>query len=152
MRTASLLTFGLTAALVAGCAASVAEQRKEAIEVWAGNHPEASQELGAWVGNHPEAAALFFEWDGHHSERAHQFVTWTISNPGAPIEAFTQTHPGWEYFDRINETHRPAAQAFMAWCRRHPAAAEALMSHPGGLTWAGHHLYSDRWHMEHPGA
>jgi hypothetical protein len=33
----------------------------------------------------------------------------------------------------------------MDWCRRHPEAAEALMSHPGGLDWAGRHIYASQW-------
>jgi hypothetical protein len=41
--------------------------------------------------------------------------------------------------------HQPAANAFMGWCRHHPEAAEKLMSHPGGLNWAGHHLYAAYW-------
>jgi hypothetical protein len=24
------------------------------------------------------------------------------------------------------------------------------MEHRGGLAWAGHHLYSELWHLEHP--
>jgi len=145
------MKIALIAILVTGCAASVAEQRKEGIEQWAGNHPEASRELGVWVQTHPQAAALFFEWDGQHPDRSHEFVTWTITHPAQPIETFVATHPGWQYFDRIMEQHRPAAEAFMAWCRRHAQAAELLMNHSGGLIWAGRHLYADAWHMEHPG-
>jgi hypothetical protein len=137
--------------LVAGCAASVAERREEGIERWSANHPEAARELGVWVQTHPQAAALFFEWDGHHPERSHEFVFWTITHPAQPLEAFTATHPGWPVFDRIMETHRPAAEAFMMWCRRHGPAAETLMNHQGGLIWAGRHLYADAWHMENPG-
>jgi hypothetical protein len=147
----AVMKTALIVLLAAGCGASVAEQRRDSIEQWAGNHPEASRELGVWVQTHPEAAALFFEWDGHHPERSHEFVTWTIQHPAQPIETFVVMHPGWQYFDRIMEQHRPAAEAFMAWCRRHPPAAERLMSHPGGLIWAGRHLYADSWHMEHPG-
>jgi hypothetical protein len=124
---------------------------KAAIEQWSGNHPAASQELGGWVQTHPDAAAKFFEWDSHHPERAHEFVTWTIYHPNQPIEGFVVTHPGWQYFDQISMHHRPAADAFMIWCRRHAQAAEALMNHPGGLYWAGHHLYASYWHMEQPG-
>jgi hypothetical protein len=29
----------------------------------------------------------------------------------------------------------------MAWCRRHPPAAQALMNHPRALEWVGHNLY-----------
>ena len=141
----------LLALLSAGCAASVAERREEGIERWAGNHPDAARELGVWVQTHPQAAALFLEWDGHNPERSHEFVTWVITYPAQPIEGFVATHPGWPYFARIMESHRPAAEAFMAWCRRHPQAAEALMNHPGGLDWAGRHLYASSWHMDNPG-
>ena len=57
------------------------------------------------------------------------------------LDAFVRTHPGWPFFNEIMERHRPAAEGFMAWCRRHPPAAQALMNHPRGLEWAGHHLY-----------
>ena len=120
------------------------------LDMWSKNHPEASRELGTWVRNHPEAARLFFEWDGTHPERSHEFVTWAIMNPGASIQAFISTHPGWPVFDTIVGSHRPAANTFMQWCRRHPRAAEALMSHPGGLRWAGDHLYAEHWSLTHP--
>jgi hypothetical protein len=137
-----LLSFGLAAC------ASAPPRREIAIERWSENHPQAARELGLWVREHPQAAPLFFEWDGQHPEKSREFVTWSIYNPAQPIEGFVATHPGWAYFDRIMESHRPAAESFMMWCRRHPAAAEALMSHPGALKWAGHHLYAADWHME----
>lgn len=146
----SLGSIVMLAALVGGCAHSP-PPAKVGMERWAENHPVASEELGGWVRQHPEAASLFFQWDSQHPERAHEFVTWTIRHPGQPIEGFVATHPGWQYFDRICEHHRPAADLFMAWCRRHPEAAEALMNHPGGLYWAGTHLYAGSWHMENPG-
>jgi hypothetical protein len=121
----SLGSFVLLAALVGGCAHSP-PPAQAGIERWAENHPAASQELGGWVQQH-------------------------INHPNQPIEGFVATHPGWQYFDRISEHHRPAADLFMAWCRRHPEAAEALMNHPGGLYWAGTHLYAGSWHMENPG-
>jgi hypothetical protein len=120
------------------------------LDAWSKNHPEASRELGTWVRDHPEAARLFFEWDGTHPERSKEFVTWAITSPGAPIQAFISTHPGWPLFDRIVGSHRPAANAFLAWSRRHPRAAEALMNHPGGLRWAGDHLYAEYWSLERP--
>ena len=144
---ASLLVASLLA--VSGCAH---EPRGQAsIEQWSGNHPQASEELGGWVKAHPDAAARFFDWDAQHPERAHEFVTWTLYHPALGIDAFVALHPGWPQFDQIAQHHRPAANAFMAWCRRHPRAAEALMNHPGGLYWAGHHLYAGYWHMETPG-
>ncbi len=120
------------------------------IERWSRNHPVASQELGEWVKNHPDAAAKFFEWDGHHPERSREFVTWTIAHPLQGIDAFVVTHRGWPVFDVIMERHRPAAETFMAWSRRHPRAAEALMMHPRGLQWAGNHLWREHWSLEHP--
>jgi hypothetical protein len=131
-----------------GCATAPPPNREVSLESWAEHHPEASKELGLWVREHAQAAALFFDWDGHHAAQSQEFVTWAISHPGEPIEAFTGTHPRWDRFDRIMESHRPAAEAFLGWCRRHPDAAEALMHHPGGLEWAGHHLYAADWHME----
>jgi len=122
--------------------------REASIERWADNHPEASRELGVWVRTHQQAGPVFFEWDSQHPARAQQFVIWTVRHPSEPIEAFTSTHPRWPGFEKIMETHRPATQAFMDWCRRHPAAAEALMRHPGGLHWAGHHIFKAEWHLE----
>ena len=120
------------------------------LDMWSKNHPQASVELGTWVRNHPQAARLMFEWDGTHPARSKEFVTWTIMHPAQPIQSFITTHPGWPYFDQIAATHRPAANAFMAWCRRHPQAAETLMNHPGGLRWAGDHLYAEYWSLERP--
>ena len=148
MATRALLALASTVMLY-GCAH--APRGEASIEQWSQNHPVASQELGVWVQQHPDAAARFFEWDGHHPERAHEFVTWTIYHPNQPIEGFVVTHRGWQYFDQIALNHRAGADAFMAWCRRHPQPAEALMNHPGGLNWAGHHLYASSWHMEQPG-
>jgi hypothetical protein len=111
------------------------------LERWAQVHPEAARELGDWARNHPEAAQRFFEWDGRHPEKAHEFVTWTVTQPSGGLDAFVATHPGWPFFKDVVERHRPAGEAFIVWCRRHPAAAEALMNHPRGLEWAGHHLY-----------
>jgi hypothetical protein len=135
--------------LLVACA--TARPQPAGLEQWQVRHPEASTELGAWVRAFPDAAGQFFEWDAHHTERAHEFVTWTIRYPGQPVDAFVATHPGWRGLDGILLTYRPGAEAFMAWCRRHPEAAEDLMSHPGGLQWAGHHLYQESWYMEHPG-
>jgi hypothetical protein len=147
-RFAPLVAFAIA---VAGCAASTpppANPGPAGIEQWEHNHPEAARELGTWVQEHPDAAAKFFEWDGHHHEKATEFVLWTIANPGANIDAFVVSHPGWQYFDKIMESHRPAAEIFMTWARHHGPAAQALMNHPGGLDWAGHHLYAASWHME----
>lgn len=128
----------------------VAFAEPKGIDQWSKNHPEASRELGDWVKAHPEAAQKFFEWDGHHPERSKEFVTWAITHPGDNVDVFVLAHPKWEYFDAIMEHHRPAAESFVAWARKHAKAAEALMSHPKGLEWAGHHLYKEHWQMEHP--
>ncbi len=129
---------------------TVALAEPPGLDMWSRNHPVASRELGGWVKGHPRAARLFFEWDGTHPERSHAFVTWAITHPAQPIRAFIATHPGWPTFDQIAASHRPAANAFMGWCRRHPRAAEALMNHPGGLRWAGDHLYAEYWALKRP--
>jgi len=120
------------------------------LKVWQRNHPAASRELGEWVKNHPAAAERFFEWDGHHPMKSKELVTWAIDHPGENVDVFVLAHRGWPVFEEIMERHRPAAEGFVAWCRRHPQAAEALMSHPRGLEWAGRHLYAGLWHLEHP--
>lgn len=135
-------------ALGAGTACAPPAQAAHApggLETWERNHPEAARALGVWARGHGPAAGRFFEWDAHHTERAHAFVTWSIEHPGLGARAFADTHPGWEYFDVIVREHLPAANAFMNWCRHYPEAAESLMNHPGGLAWAGHHLYQDAW-------
>jgi hypothetical protein len=135
---------------VAALVPALALAEPPGLDHWSKNHPQASAELGEWVRAHPQAARLMFEWDGTHPERAKAFVTWTIAHPAQPIETFTATHPGWPYFDQLSGTHRPAMDAFMAWCRRHPNAAETLVRHPGGLRWAGNHLYAEYWSLEQP--
>ena len=125
------------------------EPPAEQIEVWEQHHEAAARALGEWVKTHPLAARAFFEWDGHHPERAHDFVTWCIVNNPAPIDGYIAGHAGWPEFVAITESHRPAANAFVAWTRRFPPAAEALMAHPRGLEWAGNHLYKSMWEMEH---
>jgi hypothetical protein len=137
----ALLAIGILAC--AGCVVRAAGPPPSAaagIEQWNMNHPEAARDLCAWVQSHPDAAHQFFDWDGHHPERSHEFVSWAITHPGENIDWFVNQHPGWQGFDVMTESHRPAANAFIAWCRRHPRAAEALMSHPRGLEWAGNHL------------
>jgi hypothetical protein len=119
------------------------------MEGWDRAHPEAARELGAWVRNHPEAAELFFEWDAHHPEATREFIGWTLRHPADNIDVFVLEHRKWEYFDRISEQHRPAAEAFMAWARRNAQAAETLANHPRGLAWAGDHLYQAERKMGH---
>ena len=138
------------AVAVAALVPALALAEPPGLERWSENHPQASRELGEWVREHPQAARIFFEWDGTHPERSKEFVTWAIAHPAQPIATFIATHPGWPRFDELASSHRPAANAFMGWCRRHPPAAEALMHHPGGLRWAGDHLYAEYWHLERP--
>jgi hypothetical protein len=107
---------------------------------WNSRHPEAAQELCAWVSTHREAAHLFFEWDSNHWDRSHEFVVWAITHPGENIDFFVSQHPDWQTFDGLAVTHRPAADAFIQWCRRHPEASQELMNHRNGLHWAGNHL------------
>lgn len=120
------------------------------LQYWEKTHPQAAQALGAWVRGHPQAASRFFEWDGAHPDRSKEFVTWAITHPRDNIDGFVMNHRGWQYFDAIMEQHRNASMAFIAWARQYGRAAEDLMNHPGGLRWAGDHLYRNEWHLEHP--
>ena len=139
----------VTGALLAllGCAATVPTPAvanpaaRIAIDRWADSYPQAAADLGTWARNHHEAARKFFEWDGSHPEKSRTFVTWAITRRGEGIDLFVAGHPNWPAFDRIMERHRPAAQTFVAWCRRHPNAAEAIVANPQGLKWAGNHIY-----------
>lgn len=145
-RLSLILAGGLLILAGTACARPMpAAHAQPGLEGWERAHPEASRELGAWVRQHPDAARVFFDWDAAHPERAHEFVTWTITHRGEGIRAFADTHRGWGQFDLIMRDHQPAANAFMGWSRHHPEAAEALMNHPGGLNWAGHHLYASNW-------
>ncbi len=154
MKPPSLLFIAFSGGLL--CVASTACARPAVVgvrepgglEAWEYNHPEASRELGRWVKRHPAAARKFFEWDARHPARSHAFVTWSIHHPDEGIRVFASRHPRWEHLDDLMIHHAPAANALMGWCRRHAPAAEALMQHPGGLDWAGHHLYAGLWTME----
>ena len=146
---AMLVIMGYAATVTPTPAAAI-PLREAAIERWADNHPEAAADLGNWVKNHPQAARKFFTWDGTHPVRSKMFVTWAITHPGEGIDLFVAQHPGWPYFNEIMMKDRPAAQTFIVWCRRHPRAAQALMNHPGGLQWAGNHLYRAYWEMKAP--
>ncbi|HVM60052.1 MAG TPA: hypothetical protein VMV72_04230 [Verrucomicrobiae bacterium] len=142
MRAVSL---DLAAAL---CLTSLAFAGNEAMEKWSENHPDASKALGAWVKANPKAAARFFEWDANHPEKSQAFVMWTIDHPSDEVEKYVQDHHGEPLLDEILKKHRPAAVEFMAWCRNNADAARALMAHPKGLEWAGHHLYKEYWDLE----
>lgn len=126
----------------AGCASTASSHPKSAaasLETWNENHPEAARELCAWANAHPQAATRLFDWEGTHEARAHEFVDWAVVHPHQGLDTFVSEHPRWDEFDFVTETHRPAANAFIAWARRHPEAAQALMNHPGGLKWAARH-------------
>jgi hypothetical protein len=125
--------------LAIGCVVR-APSGEGSIEQWNARHPEAARELCGWVSAHREAAHLFFEWDAAHWDRSHEFVVWAISHPAQNIDIFVAQHPGWPDFNAIAETRRPAADAFIAWCRRHPEASQELVNHRNGLHWAGNHL------------
>ena len=144
--TSLTLAAGLLVLAGTACARPMqAAQSEPGLEGWERNHPDASRDLGAWVRTHPDAAHKLFDWDAAHPERAHEFVTWSIAHPGEGIRAFAATHPDWGAFDDIARAHQPATNAFMGWARHYPDAAEALMRHPGGLSWAGHHIYATDW-------
>ncbi|MGD0584482.1 MAG: hypothetical protein ABSA86_01725 [Oryzomonas sp.] len=118
-----------------------------AIERWADNNPEAAAELGNWVKNHPQAARKFFDWDGTHPDQSKIFVFWAISHSRESIDVFLSQHHDWAYFNELIKQHRPAAKAFINWCRHHTQASDELINHPGGLQWAGNHLYKAFWDM-----
>ena len=146
------MTRKLVVTILAGVGlTSLAFAADEPVERWSENHPEASKTLGLWVKAHPEAAAKFFDWDGHHPERSQEFVTWTIEHPSERVGKFVHMHADEPYLDELMRVHHDAAEEFMVWCRNHPEAARALMAHPKGLEWAGHHLYKEYWHLEEPG-
>jgi len=142
----------LVVSLLAGvCLTSLAFANDEAVEKWSEHHPEASKALGLWVKAHPQTASKFFDWDAHHPERSQEFVTWTIEHPAERVGKFVHMHPDEPYLDELMRVHHDAAEEFMVWCRNHAEAARALMAHPKGLEWAGHHLYKEYWNLEGAG-
>ncbi len=138
---------------ITGCAPAVvvAPTPVPPIEVWAQNHPAASEALGMWVRNHSPAASWMFEWDGAHPWKARELVEWALVHPGEAVPVFVSQHPGWPEFDTFAMNHVPAMHNFLEWCRRFPEASRLLVAHEGGLRWAGYHLYATEWHMDHPG-
>ena len=152
------LVLGLaTIGLAVGCSharrapPSSGARGHDAIESWERRHPAAAKDLGNWVHEHPQAAERIFMWDSHHPGAAESFVEWSLAKPSADIDDFAGTHHSWEEFNALMEHHRPAANAFMAWCRRHPEASRELMHYPAGLHWAGTHLYHSYWDMKTAG-
>jgi hypothetical protein len=121
------------------------------LEVWAQNHPPASEALAIWVRNHAPAAAWMFEWDGNQPWKSRELVEWALGHPGESVPIFVSQHPGWPEFDEFAMTHVPAVHTFLEWCRQYPEAARTLVAHSGGLRWAGYHLYAAEWHMMNPG-
>lgn len=136
-----------------GCAPAVvvAPTPLPPLDVWAQNHPAASQALGVWVHNHPPAASWMFEWDSVHEWKARELVEWALVHPGESVPVFVAQHPGWPEFDLFATGHLPAVHNFLEWCRRFPEASRLLVAHPGGLHWAGFHLYAAETHLENPG-
>jgi hypothetical protein len=123
-------------AILSGCA-TAPPPPPPGLQTWAQRHPEAAQELSIWEHQHPQAAAKLYDWDQRHPDRAFELVNWAIAHPNENVDAFVMTHPGWGGIDRMLEVHRPAAEMFLVWCRRHPPAAQELASQPGGIAWAG---------------
>ena len=137
------------AAPLPACAHLPPPRRAAAMAGWEHRHPIAAQELGNWVQTHQPAARQLFEWDAHHPRGARQLVGWALTHPRQPVDRFVASHLGRPGFIRMLEAHRPASQTFLAWCRRQPQAAEDLVAHPGGLAWAGNHLFASTRLMEH---
>ncbi|MHB8421128.1 MAG: hypothetical protein ACYDCL_23920 [Myxococcales bacterium] len=148
----SPLAVSSLAALACAPAVVVAPTPVPPLEVWAQNHSAASQALGLWVRNHSPAAAWMFGWDSRHPGKAEALVAWTLAHPGERVPVFVAQHPDWPEFNQFAMSHLPAVHNFFEWCLRFPAAARSLVAHPGGLHWAGDHLYGAEWHLANPGA
>ena len=121
--------------------------KAQGLEKWADNHPRASQALGMWVKTYPDAAHYIFEWDGKHPERSQSLVTWSLTHPGENMKVFYNQHKNWPSLQVMMTTHKVATYEFLKWCNAYHEAARALMMHPGGLKWAGDHLYKATAHM-----
>jgi hypothetical protein len=120
------------------------------LEHWSEAHADASRALGEWIRQYPRAARAIFEWDAHNAEHPTAFVHEVANRPEETLDQYIHDHPDVHGFDSWAEANRPATEAFMAWVRQFPQAANALMEHHGGLAWAGEHIYSFDWHLEHP--
>ncbi len=151
MRRNPLPVVPLLAAAACAPAVVVAPTPMPPLEVWARNHSAASEALGFWVRNHPHSASWMFEWDAKQPGKAQALVEWTLAHPGEHVPAFASQHPAWPEFNQFAMAHLPAVHNFFEWCVRFPEAARSLVHHPGGLHWAGYHLYAAEWHMANPG-
>ena len=130
-------------------AAPIMGGQPEGLAEWEHNHYRGAHALGDWVKQNPDAAKAFFDWDGEYPDAAKLFVGWAVNNRTAPIELFLKNHPNMTYFSDMSQQHRTAFNAFIAWCRAYPAAAEGLFNHPLGLKWIGAHLSEAASRMKH---
>jgi hypothetical protein len=115
------------------------------LDVWKQNHPQAAQALGAWVREHRDAARQLFSWGGRDTFDALELLKWAVANPGQGLAAFVPLHPDWKDLNELNHSQGTAMDAFLAWCRHFPAAADTLVHHEWGLRWAGQHIDSKFW-------
>lgn len=118
------------------------------LEDWERTYPDASKKLGKWVKKNIEAATYIFQWDGDHPERSQELVNWAIDHPSEHMHKFRKQHKEWPELVEIEEKHKDAFEDFLEWCRDYPEAAKDLMSHSGGLKWAGDHIYQDAKDMK----
>jgi hypothetical protein len=93
----------------------------------------AARDLRDWIRRHPQAAVRLFVWGARHPARVRLFVAWVVGEARAGVDGFVASHPGMPALNAILQEHRPAADAFFAWCRQHPKAAHALVHHPAIL-------------------
>jgi Protein kinase domain len=109
---------------------------EDAIERWTSKHKPAARALDEWVHANPVAAAALFAWDDQHPTAAVDLVAWASGDSAATLDAFLQVHPALRGLG-----YHAELEAFVAWIRRYPQAAQSLVRHPRGLAWVGRQLH-----------
>jgi hypothetical protein len=115
------------------------------ITSWEQSHPAASAALASLVRSDPAAAGRMFMWDRDHPLRAQAFVAWINTHPSESLDDFITVHRYWPVVDLVIKPYRSTFEAFIAWGRAHPDAAQDLASQPRGLAWVGFHTFAGLW-------
>ncbi len=119
---------------------------------WDQQHPAAASTLASLVRDNPKAAGRMFMWDRDHPRRAQAFLAWINGRPNESLDDFVSAHHRWPVIQLVIEPYRATFEAFIAWGRAHPRAAQDLASEPRGLAWVGFHTFGGLWDAKAPQA
>jgi hypothetical protein len=113
---------------------------EEPLSAWKAKHAQPGRELCTWIRSHRTAARLFADWDAHHPGTLRTFAGWMVYHPKLGLDSYMAAHKDAAAFNKLLRSRRPAAAGFVGWVRRNPLAADQLLKHSGGLTWAMRNL------------